>query len=125
MNALDYNRDNRLRLWFINPNYSVATEDKVIKKQEAFKIAIASLVKKVNSSLKTNGYCVIIVGERIASRPKTHLSHFVCNIVNIVADYAPSLKLLEVMEDYIPDIRRSRRDYRGTKIEHFLIFQKV
>ena len=121
MNALDYNRDNRLRLWFINPKYSVATEDKVIQKQEAFKIAMASLVKKVNSSLKTNGYCVIIVGERIASRPKTHLSHFVCNIV---ADYAPSLKLLEVMQDHIPDIRRSRRDCRGTKTEHFLIFQK-
>jgi len=59
MNALDYNRDNRLRLWFINANYSVAREDKVIQKQGAFKIAMASLVKKVNSSLKTNGYCVI------------------------------------------------------------------
>ena len=83
---------------------------------------MASLVKKVNSSLKTNGYCVIIVGERIASKPKTHLSHLVCRIF---ADHAPSFNLLMVMEDDIPDIRRSRKDYRGTKTEHFLIFQKV
>ena len=122
MNALDYNRDNRLRLWFINPNYSVAEGDKVIQKQEAFKITIASLIKKVNLSLKTNGYCVIIVGERIARCCERLGRKIPCNIVT---DYAPSLKLLEVMEDHIPDNRRSRRDYKGTKTEHFLIFQKV
>ena len=83
---------------------------------------MALLAKKINVSLKTKGYCVIIVAEQITSRPKTHLSHFV---YNIVIDYASSLKLLMVMEDHIPDIRRSRRDYRGAKKEHFLIFQKV
>jgi len=62
----------------------------------------------------------VVSSEKLAEL--THLSHFVCNIV---ADYAPSLKLLEVMEDHIPDIRRSRRDCRGTKTEHFLIFSEA
>jgi hypothetical protein len=63
MNALDYNRDNRLRLWFINPKYSIADENEIIKKQESFKEAMALLAQKVNTSLKPKGYCVIIVGE--------------------------------------------------------------
>jgi hypothetical protein len=122
MNALDYNRDNRLRLWFINPEYSISDEDEIIRKQKSFKGAMAFLAKKVNASLKSKGYCVIIVGERIANRPHTHLSNFVCKTIS---DYAPLLKLQMIMEDDIPDIRRSRRDYKGTKTEHFLIFQKA
>ena len=122
MNTLDYNRDNRLRLWFINPGYTVSDENEVIRKQESFKEAMAFLAKKVNISLKSKGYCVIIVGERIANRPRTHLSNFVCKAIG---DNAPLLKLQMIMEDDIPDIRRSRRDYRGTKTEHFLIFQKA
>ncbi len=122
MNALDYNRDNRLRLWFIKPEYSISDEDEIIRKQESFKEAMAFLAKKVNTSLKSKGYCVIIVGERIANRPHTHLSNFVCKTIS---DYAPLLKLQMIMEDDIPDIRRSRRDYKGTKTEHFLVFQKV
>lgn len=122
MNALDYNRDNRLRLWFINPGYSIADENEIIKKQKSFKEAMALLAKKVNTSLKSKGYCIIIVGERVANRPRTHLSDFV---YKTISQYAPLLKLQMIMEDDIPDIRRSRRDYRGTKTEHFLVFQKA
>ena len=122
MNALDYNRDNRLRLWFVNPDYSTSIEHEVVRKREAFKATMAFLARKINMTLRIKGYCVIIVGERIKKQPKTHLSHFVCRIF---ADHAPSLNLLMVMEDDIPDIRRSRKDYMGTKTEHFLIFQKV
>jgi putative RNA methylase family UPF0020 len=121
MNALDYNRDNRLRLWFIDPGYSSADENEIIKKKESFKEAMRLLAKKVNTSLKSKGYCIIIVGERIANRPGTHLSNFVCKTIS---EYAPLLKLQMIMEDDIPDIRRSRRDYKGTKTEHFLVFQK-
>ncbi len=122
MNALDYNRDNRLRLWFINPGYSIPEEDEVIRQQESFKEAMALLAQKVNKSLKSKGYCVIIVGEHIAIKPRTHLSNFVCKTIG---DNAPLLKLQMIIEDDIPDVRRSRRDYRGTKTEHFLIFQKA
>lgn len=121
MNALDYNRDNRLRLWFIDPGYSSVYENEIIKKQESFEEAMILLAKKVNTSLKPKGYCVIIVGERVANRPGMHLSNFVCKTIG---EYAPLLKLQMIIEDDIPDVRRSRRDCKGTKTEHFLIFQK-
>lgn len=121
MNALDYNRDNRLRLWFVNPNYSTLMEHEVVHNKEAFKGTMGFLAGKISIALRKKGYCVIIVGERIKNQPKTHLSHLVCRIF---ADHAPSLKILMVMEDDIPDIRRSRKEYRGTKTEHFLVFQK-
>ena len=97
-------------------------ENEIIKKKEAFKEAMACVAKKVNNYLKSKGYCVIIVGERITNRPHTQLSNLVCKTIS---NYAPLLNLQMIMKDDIPDIRRSRRDYKGTKTEHFLIFQKA
>jgi len=121
MNALDYNRDNRLRVWFINPD-SAPIDDEVTSRKDIFLQAVTSLAKKVNCSLKTKGYCVLIVGERVARSPKISVSQL---IYKIMVKYATSLRLIRVFEDEIPDVRRSRRYCRGTKKEHFLIFQKA
>lgn len=121
MNALDYNRDNRLRLWFIDPKHSSIVAYKMTRQKGAFERAMAALAKKINKSLKSKGYSLFIVGERVASSPNIHLSRLVCNIMK---ECAPKLKLLMVMEDDIPDVRRSRRYCRGTKRDHFLLFQR-
>lgn len=120
MNALDYNRDNRLRLWFIHPDF-VSPAAEVTSRKDVFLKAVTSLAKKVDYSLKSKGFCVLIVGERVARSPGTSLSQVA---YNIMVKYAPRLRLVHVFEDDIPDIRRSRRDCRGTKKEHFLIFKR-
>jgi hypothetical protein len=45
-------------------------------------------------------------------------------VVSIIKQHAPSLRLRKVITDDIPDVRRTRRECRGVKSEHFLIFQR-
>jgi len=122
MNALDYNRDNRLRLWFINSRSSISVENKTTTTRKSYRMAIVSLAKNINLYLKSKGFCILIIGEQVARSPKESPANLVRNILS---EYAHSLRLTMVMKDNIPDIRRSRRECRGTKAEHFLVFQKA
>ena len=120
MNTLDYGRDNRLRLWFINPEYNRPLDAPATKSRDAFKHAIQILARKVEFGLKVKGYCVLVVGEQAKGKVE-YLSSI---ILALFERYAPSLVLQQVIVDRIPDIRRARRNYQGTKNEHILIFQR-
>ena len=63
MNALDYGRDNRLRLWFIDPMLLDGGDNDVTARRQVFVEAIASLASKIEQGLRPNGYCVFVVGE--------------------------------------------------------------
>lgn len=121
MNALDYARDNRLRLWFIDPEADKQDDNPVIREKKAFQEAIAILSRKVDTHLKKGGFCILIVGERLESSKNADLSKDICRIMT---DMAPSLKLMSIIRDSIPDIRRARRNCRATKTEHILVYQK-
>ncbi len=121
MNALDYGRDNRLRLWFIDPTLAEKVDNDVTRRREAFKDAISSLASKVEKGLRQGGYCVFVVGEELTRCLEAHPSEVV---VATLKNGAPSLRLREVVTDNIPDIRRTRRACRGVKTEHFLVFQR-
>ena len=121
MNALDYGRDNRLRLWFIDPTLAQEVDNDVTQRRKAFTTAISSLAGKVERGLCHRGYCVFVVGEELRRSFDAHPSEVV---VAAMREKAPSLRLREVIADRIPDIRRSRRECSGVKTEHFLIFQR-
>ncbi len=122
MNALDYGRDNRLRLWFIDPMLADVVDNDVTQRRKAFVAAIWSLAEKVEAGLRRAGYCVVVVGEELSKGAESHPSEV---MVTTFKTAAPSLKLKEVLTDNIPDIRRTRRECRGVKTEHFLVFQKT
>ena len=121
MNALDYGRDNRLRLWFIDPKLAAAGSTDVTQRRQSFMDAITSLAGKVEQGLRPKGYCVYVVGEEVKRSFDAHPSEVV---VSIMAQRAPSLRLKAAMADQIPDVRRTRRECRGVKTEHVLVFQK-
>jgi hypothetical protein len=121
MNALDYGRDNRLRLWFIDPSLVDRVDNDVTQRRQAFVEAITSLASKVEKGLRPKGYCVFVVGEEFKRSFDAHPSEAV---VRILREQAPSLRLKAVMADEIPDVRRTRRECKGVKMEHFLVFQK-
>lgn len=121
MNALDYGRDNRLRLWFIDPNLVDLVDNDVTQRRQAFVEAITSLALKVERGLRPKGYCVFVVGEAFRRSFDAHPSEAV---VRILREQAPSLRLATVIADEIPDIRRTRRECKGVKTEHVLIFRK-
>jgi len=121
MNALDYGRDNRLRLWFIDPKLVDKVDNDVTQRRQAFIDAMTSLAAKVEQSLKPKGYCVFVVGEEFRRSFQAHPSDAV---IAIMAEYAPSLRLKAVVADEIPDVRRTRRECKGVKTEHVLVFRR-
>jgi hypothetical protein len=121
MNALDYGRDNRLRLWFIDPSLAEPVDNDVTQRRNAFRTAIDSLATKVEGGLRRRGYCVFVVGEEFNRNYDAHPSQVV---VEAVRARAPSLRLRQIITDDIPDVRRTRRECKGVKTEHFLVFQR-
>lgn len=121
MNALDYGRDNRLRLWFINPKLVTEVDNDVTQRRQAFIDAMRSLAEKVESCLGRHGHCVFIVGEEFRRSFTAHPSDAV---IAIMEEQAPSLQLREILVDEIPDVRRTRRECSGVKTEHVLVFQR-
>lgn len=121
MNALDYGRDNRLRLWFIDPTLANGVDNDVTERRKAFGEAISCLAAKTERSLRQHGYCVLLVGEELVRTREAHPSEVV---ISTFTSVAPSLRFKRVLTDNIPDIRRSRRACRGVKTEHLLVFQK-
>lgn len=122
MNALDYGRDNRLRLWFIDPDLAEAIDSGIARRRKAFIDGITSLAVKVEKGLALRGHCIFIVGEEVHRSFNAHPSDVV---ISILRERAPSLKLKSILTDDIPDVRRTRRECRGVKTEQFLIFQRI
>jgi hypothetical protein len=121
MNALDYGRDNRLRLWFIDPTLAEPVDNDVTQRRNAFTDAIRSLARNVESGLRSEGFCVFVVGEEFRRSFDAHPSEVV---ITILKDESPSMRLCKVITDDIPDVRRTRHECRGVKTEHFLIFRR-
>lgn len=121
MNALDYMRDNRLRMWFLDrrtADYSPEPTDKA----EEFDNLTAAFADNALSRLRHKGRCVLIVGQTVLRKRMT--SHPAERILAHLLNRDPSLTLEQVIEDEIPDVRRTRRRAAGTKRELILIIRK-
>ncbi|WP_133510409.1 DNA methyltransferase [Candidatus Thiosymbion oneisti] len=120
MNALDYGRDNRLRLWFLGEQQPQLFDRKSNGREE-FREAIRAVACNLEKWLRPGGYALFIVGEHDARGIDNYPSAEVATIMNT---QAPSVGLKEVIADVIPDVRRSRRRLSGVKKEHVLVYQK-
>ena len=121
MNALDYVRDNRLRLWFLGAMDATPFRETKSMNRDGYGRAMRQLASKLEVAVRPNGRCVFIVGEKIWRNGPGHPSD---ELVRVFSQHAPSFELLEVINDQIPDIRRARRNLAGAKRENVLIFQK-
>ncbi len=122
MNALDYGRDNRLRLWFLDEHLDNQVNADANSSKAAFLRQITSIARLNEARLNISGYCVLVVGESVGtSRKAVHPAQAVLDLFNT---HAPSLVLRKVVVDRIPDVRRSRRDCRGVKQEQIIVFRK-
>lgn len=121
MNALDYGRDNRLRLWFLGES-NTRQIDEETGAFDSYRKAMESLAVELENKMKIGGHAVFIVGEKSVRKAHSYPS---AELADILAKNAPSLELKAIMADSIPDIRRSRRHLSGVKQEHILIYQRV
>jgi hypothetical protein len=122
MNALDYGRDNRLRLWFLGAAEHRSFDNVVPKNAGEFSRLLDSLAALLSRSLCTRGKAILVLGEVEGRR----------SVLNTAAIARTSFertvggwKLRDQVVDLVPDVRRSRRDCRCTKREWIMVFQKI
>ncbi|MDF7822984.1 DNA methyltransferase [Pontiellaceae bacterium B12227] len=121
MNALDYGRDNRLRLWFLNQGSCQLLDNNKAQCTASFVSSMSSLLSKVNNSLVHGGHCIFIVGDSVKRNGKSP-SQALHDLIDV---NFKNLRLKKIVRDKIPDIRRARRDCKGVKEEHILIYERV
>jgi hypothetical protein len=121
MNALDYGRDNRLRLWFLGFPDSLVLDKIVPRTPTEFFCLMKSTAITLKSAIRRNGVAILVVGE--VCRKKNILKS------NLIARSAfenevSGWRLTEMLSDPVPDIRRSRRGCTTTKVEWIMIFKR-
>ena len=120
MNALDYRRDNRLRLWFLGEPYRTGA-DRVFTTLPRFGKLITALARQLDQKVRRGGHCIFVVGEQTFRGAAGFPSDV---LARTFSTHASSFRLHEVITDIIPDIRRSRKHLAGVKRENVLVFRK-
>ena len=120
MNALDYCRDNRLRLWFLGESCN-HTNDRTFSTVSGFSQLMGEIVDKLRTAVRPGGYCVFVVGDKTLRGPRAFPSQVLRETFT-----APGrdFTLKRIIRDTIPDVRRSRRNASGVTRESILVFQK-
>jgi adenine-specific DNA methylase len=119
MNALDYGRDNRLRLWFLGSDQVQSIDEKNTTSKEDFFELMVACAKLFKRCIKSNGRVVLVVGEVRKRRTSIATNRILKNAFEGTGHW----KLTEQLVDLVPDIRRSRRDCKGTKREWIMVFE--
>lgn len=125
MNELDYVRDNRLRLWFMNRSLPGGLELVRRDREAAFKALMRTVCLRLGHGIEPKGYFILVVGD--ATRGGGEPGNTAKLIQHLFATESKlrRFELDSMYCDTIPDIRRSRRECRGTKAETILVFRKI
>jgi len=121
--ALDYARDNRLRLWFLGVEDWKAIDNILTASDKVYIPQMVESLKEMYRVLKPDGHCVLVLGD-VERNGKTR------NTASILSDLASQtsdgrLVTELIYTDEIPDERRSRRKTKTTKYERILVMKKT
>ena len=120
MDALDYCRDNRLRLWFLGvPDYKAVRETEM-RKIGRFRADMYKSLQIIARVLKPGGACVMVLGDVTRTRKRYDVPQMICEIVS---SGLKDLQLESRRTEELPDIRRSRKSGRATREETILVFR--
>ncbi len=127
--ALDYGRDNRLRLWFLGvEDYKVV--DRMLTAEDAVYLPqMRRCLSEMVRVLRPDGYCVLVLGDVHRNGRTRKTAEIVCDLAGQTQirekdGWIYSFKTYAIVTDEIPDERRSRRYTRTTKNERILIMKK-
>jgi hypothetical protein len=122
-NALDYARDNRLRLWFLGQHDWKSLNRRLTTSNSKYEGQMMACLKEMHRTLKPGRYCVLIVGEVQRNGNTRDTGAVLGRLAHRVASGGFVLDC--VVEDCIPDARRSRRGTRTTRVEKILVLAKT
>lgn len=121
--ALDYARDNRLRLWFLGISDWKKLDQSLTASAQIYIPQMAECLREMNRVLRVGGNCVLVLGDVERNGTKRQTAKVISDLAYEVSNGQLTTQLIHT--DEIPDIRRSRRQTRTTKYERILVMQKI
>lgn len=120
MNALDYVRDNRLRLWFLG----YANETRLNKGEQMnlrkFENLMCGCLQVIRTALRPGGKCVFVAGEIRNSRSTVDTAEVILDISKEIGNFAYE----QILEDDVPQDRRIRRTGCRVRRERIIVLRK-
>jgi len=121
--ALDYARDNRLRLWFLGCRDWKALDRSLTANDQVYVPDMKECLAEMDRVLKPGRYCVLVLGDVERDGKSRHTAELIAEMAESVC--GAGLREVALVRDEIPDIRRSRRRTRTTKVEKILVLRKA
>jgi hypothetical protein len=124
MNELDYVRDNRLRLWFIARELPDAIDLAAREREEAFSRLMRNVFVRIAPQIKSGGHIILVVGDATRGHGNPGSTGAIVNHLFETCQQLRAFALDRMYQDTVPDVRRSRRECNGTKVETILVYRK-
>lgn len=121
--ALDYARDNRLRLWFLGIDNWRELDKRLTANESVYIHQMRQCLGELFRVLKPDAHCILVLGD-VSRNGRMHETAEI--ISREAADVTEGgLNTLRIVLDEIPDDRRSRRRTRTTRFEKILVMRKT
>jgi len=120
--ALDYARDNRLRLWFLGCHDWRELDKSLTASFKVYLPQMAVCLQELCRVLKPGKLCVLVLGDVMRNGETKRTAEILSELAGEVT--AGGFTTEQIYDDVIPDERRSRRMTRTTKFERILILRK-
>lgn len=121
MRQLDYARDNRLRLWFLDVFDYKPLDALISPKEVDFIQIITTCLGNWDTLIKSGGRCILFLGDNYSKKMGLTLPEI---IENVLLKDLGNFNLVFKHESVIPNNRRVRRNHTGNKVETVLVFEK-
>lgn len=121
--ALDYARDNRLRLWFLGCENWKALDESLTANKKVYLPQMAISLQEMHRVLKPGKHCILVLGD-------VDRDGKIRRTAEILADLALEVTqngfvIDTIYDDRIPDERRTRRQTKTTKFDRILVMRKI
>jgi DNA modification methylase len=121
--ALDYARDNRLRLWFLGCAEWKELDASLTASKKVYLPQMAVCLKEMNRVLRPDRHCVLVLGDVEGDGELRRTAEILADLAINATDN--HFVVETIYDDHIPDERRSRRRTKTTKFERILIMRKI
>jgi DNA modification methylase len=119
--ALDYARDNRLRLWFLGCENWKELDAQLTAKSNIYLPQMSACLQEMARVLKPGRHCVLVLGD-VKRNGKTKRTAEI--LANLAVENTGDFVVENIYDDRIPNERRSRRGTKTTKLERILVMRK-
>jgi len=121
--ALDYGRDNRLRLWFLGVENYKELDSLLTSNDRVYGSQMTDAVKEMYRVLKPDKAIVLVLGDYRRNGNHSDSAETIADIARW--HFKDRLIVEDIVDDPIPDERRSRRKTCTTSKERVLVLRKV